>query len=173
MHRLSITVLLSTTVLSSGCSKLFTDVTGSVDGNKLGEGTAYWGGPVLLITDSDMDCDELSWVSDRQGGNSYQDGEDIGVDESFSAIQFTYESAAVQDGKLSIVGMPPSPAFAYFVVSDKGNIDMYKATSGTIEIETNKKEQVSGTFEVGFGDDGTMSGEFAVENCVNLKPRHN
>jgi hypothetical protein len=69
--------------------------------------------------------------------------------------------------------MPPSPAFAYFLVSDKGSIDVYKAVSGTIEIETNKKDNVSGTFEIGFGDDGTLSGEFAIENCANLKPRHN
>jgi hypothetical protein len=173
MQRLSIAFLLSIAILSTGCSKLFADVKGSVAGYKIGEGTAYWGGPVLLITDSDMDCEQLSWVSQSNGGNSYDDGEDLGVDESFSALQFTYESAALQDGKLSIVGMPPSPAFAYFLVSDKGSIDVYKAVSGTIEIETNKKDNVSGTFEIGFGDDGTLSGEFAIENCANLKPRHN
>jgi len=165
--------LLSITILTTGCSKLFADVTGSVDGHKLAAGTAYWGGPVLLITDSDMDCDELSWISYSKNGNGYQDGEDLGNDESFTALQFTYESAALQDGKLSIVGMPPSPAFAYFMVSESGTIGMYKATSGNIELETDKKNRVNGTFELGFGDDGTLSGEFAIENCVNLKERHN
>ena len=109
---------------------------------------------------------ELRSVGERVG----LDGEELG---SVSRLVAKVDSAALQDGKLSIVGMPPSPAFAYFLVSDKGSIDMYKATSGNIEIETNKKEEVSGTFELGFGDEGTLSGEFAVENCVNLKQRHN
>ena len=156
-----------------GCSKLFSDVTGAVDGNKLGTGTAYWGGPVLLFTDSEMECDELSWVSYSKYGNGYEDGEDIGTDENFTALQFTYESAALQDGKLSIVGMPPSPAFAYFFVSDGGTINMFKANSGSIEIETDKKNRVGGTFDIDFGSDGSLSGDFMVENCVNLKERHN
>ena len=173
MHRLSIPFLLSLGILSTGCSKLFADVTGSVDGHKLGEGVAYWGGPVLLMTDSDMACDQLSWVSSRQRGTSYEDGQDLGIDESFTALQFTYESAALQDGKLSILGSGQSPAYAYFLVSDKGALSMYKASSGSIDVETDKKDQVGGTFDLTFGDDGTLSGEFLIENCVNLKKRHN
>ena len=103
----------------------------------------------------------------------YEDGEDLGNDENFTALQFTYESAALQDGTLSIVKTPPSPAFAYFMVSDGGVIDMYKASSGSIEIETDKNDQVAGTFELMFDVDGTLKGEFAVEKCVNLKDRHN
>ena len=173
MHRLSMPFLCCFAILTMGCSNLFADVTGSVDGHKLDSGTAYWGGPVLLFTDSEMECDELSWVSYSKSGNGYENGEDIGTDENFTALQFTYESAAIQDGKLSIVGMPPSPAFAYFFVSEGGSIDMHKATSGNIEIETDKKDRVSGTFDIGFGDDGTLKGDFTIENCVNLKERHN
>ncbi len=173
MKRSSAFFLSCCALLTTGCSKLFADVTGNVDGHKLGSGTAYWGGPVLLFTDSDMQCDQLSWYSSRKSGASYENGEDLGTEENFTALQFTYESAALQDGKLSIVKNPPSPAFAYFMVSDGGTIDMYKASSGSIEIETDKKDQVSGTFEVGFDDDGSLSGEFNVEKCVNLKDRHN
>ena len=173
MHRLSMPFLLSITLLTTGCSKLFADVTGSVAGHKLGSGTAYWGGPVLLFTDSEMECDELAWVSYSKSGNGYDDGEDIGADENITALQFTYESTAVQDGKLSIVGTNPSPAFAYFFVNEGDAIEMYKATSGNIEIETDKKERVSGTFDLSFGEDGTLAGEFNIENCVNLKERRN
>ena len=173
MHRLFMPFLVSTITLTTGCSKLFVDVTGSVDGNKLGAGTAYWGGPVLLITDADMACEDLSWVSYSKSGNSYQDGEDLGNGETFNALQFTYESSALQDGKLSIQGMPPSPAFGYFLATENGIASMYKAASGSIEIETDKKDRVSGNFELSFGDDGTLSGDFMIENCVNLKERHN
>ena len=173
MKRSFLTLLGLGALLTTGCGKLFAEVTGNVDGHKLGSGVAYWGGPVLLFTDSDMPCDQLSWVSYRKSGAGYEDGEDLGTDENFTALQFTYESAALQDGKLSIVKTPPSPAFAYFMVSDGGVIDMYKASSGSIEIETDKKDQVSGTFELGFDDDGTLTGEFMVEKCVNLKDRHN
>ena len=165
--------LCSIALTTMGCSKLFADVTGSVDGNKLGAGTAYWGGPVLLFTDSEMECDELSWVSYSKSGNGYDDGDNIGTDDDFMALQFTYESAALQDGKLSIVGMPPSPAFAYFLVNEGGTLNMFKAGSGNIELETDEKNRVSGNFDIDFGNDGTLSGNFMVENCVNLKERHN
>ena len=66
-----------------------------------------------------------------------------------------------------------SGASAYFMVSDGGIIDLYKAGSGSIELETDKKDQVSGTFDLSFEDDGSLSGDFTVEKCVNLKDRHN
>ena len=132
MKRSSAPLLLCAALMTTGCSKLYADITGNVDGNKLGAGTAYWGGPVLLFTDSDMACDQLSWVSYRPSGTGYEDGEDLGTDENFTALQITYESDVLRDGKVTMAANTRSGAQAYFMVADGGIIDLYKAGSGSI-----------------------------------------
>jgi hypothetical protein len=166
MRQLIMTTFLSLSLFTTGCSKLFSEVTGKVDGNSLAEGTAFWGGPYVIITDADLECSDFSWVQDR-----YDDeDETLATDESFKALQFTYSSSEVKDGPVSIA-VRDSGAVGWFLSTNKGETEVWQATTGTIDITLDKKERAEGTFEVGFGDSGSLEGTFLIENCVNLTPR--
>ena len=167
MRQLIMTTFFSLSLCTMGCSKLFSDISGKVDGNSLSEGTAFWGGPYVIITDSEMECDDVSWVQDRYN----EDGETIGTDDTFKALQFTYSSQEVKDGPVSIA-VRDSGATGWFISSDRGDAEVWQATTGNIDITLDKKDRAEGEFEVGFGDSGSLEGTFLIENCVNLKPRH-
>jgi len=147
------------------CSGGFVDISGSVYGHKIEEGSAYWGGPYVVFMNTEMECDEMSWVNEKYS----LDTDEISTETTVNALQFTYASAEVQDGKLTIASQN-SPAVGWFLSSDRGEADTYRSTTGSIDT-TIDGDWLSGTFEVGFGEDGTMSGDFEIEKCENLKPR--
>ena len=149
----------------TACGGGFADITGSVDGKSVGGSSAFWGGPHIVFLDSEMDCDQLGWVD-----FSYRIGSDeLSTEATFNALLFTYESAEVQDGKLTIAATN-SPATGWFIASDRGTADTFRSTTGSID-STMEDDWLSGTFEVNFGDDGSLNGEFEIEKCENLKPR--
>ena len=152
--------------LTTGWNKLFTDVTGSVDGNKLEGITAFWGGPHIVIANAELDCMDMSWV-DPYG---YDDGEELQTSETFNALHIIYESEEVQDGKMTIAKFS-TPATAWYMIVEEGATEVWQATSGSIDLEIDKKERISGNFEAGFGDDGSLKGDFLIERCENLKKR--
>jgi hypothetical protein len=154
-----------TLILLSACSSGFVDITGSVYGEKIGEGSAYWGGPHLVFMNTEIDCDEMSWVEDKYS----LDTDELSNESAINALQFTYASAEVQDGKLTIASQN-SPAVGWFISSNRGDADTFRSTTGSIDT-TIDGDWLSGTFEVGFGEDGTMTGDFEVKKCENLKPR--
>jgi hypothetical protein len=159
-------LLLAIPLLSLACKETTVSVKGSVDGQKLSATSAYWGGPFLVITDTALDCIDMPWVRE-----SYDDDEsnEVSTDEQFTALQFTYESSEIEEGKLSIRSRD-APAYAWFLDIDDGTATSTQATVGTIEL--NKEDDwVDGSFELTFGDAGSLEGEFVVENCTNLKKR--
>jgi glutaredoxin-related protein len=91
------------------------------------------------------------------------------TDERFKALQFTYESSEIEESKLSIRSRD-APALAWFLQISDGEADATQATSGTIDL-TMDGDWVEGTFELTFGDSGSLDGEFVVEKCTNLKKR--
>jgi len=160
-------LLLLFPALLFGCSKTNVTVSGSVDGHKLEAVSAFWGGPHIVIADAEFDCVDMPWVEEE-----YEEDADNAVDTEvvFSALQFTYESSEVEEGKLSIRSRE-SPVYAWFLLVEDEVATAYQATSGTLELEIDKKERVDGEFKVTFGDDGSLTGEFVIENCNNLKKR--
>lgn len=151
--------------LLSGCGGSFAEISGSVDGLKTSGVSAFWGGPFMVFINTEMECDELSWVDDKYS----LDSDELRTDKTFNALQFTYASAEVQDGKLSIAANN-SPATGWFIASQRGEADTYRSTTGNIDT-TLENDRLSGTFEVTFGESGSFDGEFEVEKCDNLKPR--
>ena len=167
MRQLHMNIFLGFSLLATGCNKPFFEVQGKVDGLGLSEGSAFWGGPFVVLTDSEMECTDFSWPQDRYN----EDGESLSSTESFTALQFTYASTEIKDGPVSIA-VRESGATGWFIDSDNGEADIWQATTGTIDITLDKKDRAEGEFEIGFGDAGTLEGTFLVENCENLKPRH-
>ena len=150
-----------------GCKSASVSVSGKVSGEGLSAASAYWGGPYIVITDAQFDCIDMPWVLEDYDDD---DVNEVSTEDSFKALQFTYESSKVESGKLSISSRE-SPAFAWFLQVQDGEASANQATSGTIELEIDKKDWAEGNFELTFGDDGTLSGDFVIENCTNLKQR--
>jgi hypothetical protein len=153
-------------LLSFACKETTVEVSGKVDGEGLKAASAYWGGPYLVITDAQLECVDMPWVRE-----AYDDAEsnDVSTDERFKALQFTYESSEIEESKLSIRSRD-APALAWFLQISDGEADATQATSGTIDL-TMDGDWVEGTFELTFGDSGSLDGEFVVEKCTNLKKR--
>tara|TARA_B100000575_G_C22919241_1_gene533342 strand:+ start:235 stop:729 length:495 start_codon:yes stop_codon:yes gene_type:complete len=149
----------------AGCGGSFAEINGSVDGLKTDGMSAFWGGPFLVFVNTEMECDQLSWVDDKYS----LDTDELLTDKTFNALQFTYASAEIQDGKLSIAPNN-SPATGWFIASKRGQADTYKSTTGNLDT-TLEDDRLSGTFDVSFGESGSLDGEFEVEKCNNLKPR--
>ena len=147
------------------CGGGFADITGSIAGEKISDTVGFWGGPYVVFTASDVSCNDLSWVNDKYS----LDTDELATQDSFNALQFTYASSEVQDGKLTIAANN-SPATGWFVVSDRGEANTYRSVTGNIDT-TIDGDWLSGTFDVSFGEDGSMDGEFEIEKCINLKPR--
>jgi hypothetical protein len=152
-------------IFLSACSGGFFEISGSVYGQKIDEGSAYWGGPYVVFMNTEMGCDEMSWVEDKYA----LDTDELSTESTINALQFTYASTEVQDGKLTIASQN-SPAVGWFLSSNRGEADTFRSISGNIDT-TIDGDWLSGTFEVDFGEDGSLSGDFEVKKCENLKPR--
>ena len=159
--------LLLLPLLIIGCKKPNVSVSGKVDGQSLKAITAYWGGPYLVITDASHECLDMPWVLEDYDTD---DPNEVTTEESFNALQFTYESSEIESGKLSIRSKD-APALAWFLQIADSEATAIQATSGTIELEIDKKDRVEGNFDLTFGDDGSLEGDFLVEPCNNLKKR--
>ena len=150
------------------CKAPSASISGKVDGTGINAVTAYWGGPYLVIADADFDCIDMAWARE-----AYDDDEanEVDTDEGFKAVQFTYESSEVEESKLSI-RTRDAPALAWFLNVDDGEAASTQATSGTIDLTMDEdKVWAEGTFDLTFGDAGSLEGEFVAENCINLKKR--
>jgi hypothetical protein len=152
-----------------GCQKPFIEVSGNVDGHSLKPESAYWGGPFLAIVNAETECMDMAWVVDEYSDDQASDNE-LDTDQSFNALQFTYEDKTVKDGKVSI-SYNDSPVLAWFLVVEDGDATAYRATTGFIDVEIDKKDRAKGDFDIDFGDDGSLKGDFLIENCSNLKKR--
>ena len=106
----------------------------------------------------------------RYSNYNTPNNDELSTTKSFNALQFTYASAEVQDGKLTIAAVN-SPATGWFLSSNRGEAETYRSITGSIDTEIDG-DWLTGTFEVGFGEDGSMDGEFEIEKCDNLKPRN-
>jgi hypothetical protein len=153
-------------LLAIGCGPTPTIVDGTVSGVSIGTaGTAFWGGRYLFIADQALDCLDVSFVN-----HTYSEGSDLG-DNDFSALQFTYSRGTdVFPGNFSVQGA--SEVTAKFLNYKNGVFDTddeVRGREGTILVEeVNDKESALGEFNIDFGDDQILMGNFSAEWCINL-----
>ena len=155
--------LMGSALMITGCDNGFVDLDGSVNGNKV-TGSAFWGGPHILFTDSDLSCDELDWVQLNYGTS---DRVSLATSESFAALQVTFRSTDIVDGQSSITATSP-PANSWFLESDDGDAVITTAKSGMVDVEFDG-DWLVGSIEVDFGEAGDIAGDFEIKKCVNLK----
>lgn len=146
-----------------GCTSFGAEITGKAGGVSLGEAEAvYFGGPFVVVAKTGITCEDLAFV--RQ---NYEDGvapyeEDIGM------LQLTWIAGEVSPGlkqvapDASVTAKMLSISDAVFVESD--------ASGGSVTIDTLEDDSVAeGTITGITFEDGTLSGTFVAEWCLNLR----
>jgi hypothetical protein len=150
-------------ILLTSCT-LETTIDGAVAGFDVSiVGTMYWGGKYLFFADEELDCVDLDFVHHTYtGGKDPRDG-----DGDFVALQFTFlDDPDAYTGFFSIGG--DAPISGKLLVVEGGAFTEFRARSGSLTIDELEDNGVaSGIFDVAF-DDGTMTGTWETDFCVNL-----
>ncbi len=150
-------------LLLAGCAAPGAEITGKAGGVSLGETDAvFFGGPFVVITSSDLTCEDLAFI--RQ---NYEDGvapyeADIGV------LQLTWVAGEVTPG-LKQIAPDASVTAKVLSISDDVFVES-DASAGSVTIDVVKAdERVEGTLAGVTFEDGTLAGSFVAEWCLNLR----
>ncbi len=93
----------------AGCGGSGADVSGTVAGQGFTAGAAWWGANFIVLTETDYDCIDMSWVK-----SSYDDEHPPG-DEAKRFLQFMFNSGGeVAKGVFTISETDESPVSAGF-----------------------------------------------------------
>ena len=148
-----------------GCGGGRASVEGTAGGISFGDTTSvYVGSRYVVISAIPVECRDIDWV-DR----NYDEGVSP-TELDTSVLQFTFASSeSVETGKFPIAqgGQVQST-----IVNITGNtFHEYNATEGTLTVDSVEEEGTAeGSFDAVSFEDGTVSGTFTAEWCVNLKP---
>ena len=138
-----------------------TTATGTVNGEPLDVGAAFWGGPFVVLAETEFDCLDMAWV------NRYYEEEDPPLDEDLTAVQFTFNDSDVVEGTYNIAG--EAALTARFLTVRDGIFTIDKGRSGELIIdEITKRDVANGSFDISF-DSGTLKGDLSLPFCTNLK----
>lgn len=151
----------------SGCgADAYADLSGTVAGETLKPEGYFWGGPFLIFTSKAYECIDMYWV---KRGPTFETGVEPPVEDDIVALLFTFEDSDVTEGNVSLEG--DAPVDGRLLVIQDGAMTVYRAETGSLTIdEFTKKDAAVGSFDVGF-DDGSMSGDFEVDWCTNMKTK--
>ncbi len=126
--------------------------------------SVFVGARYVVISATELDCLDIDWIS-----RNYDEGVKP-TDLNVSTLQFTFASGdSVQEGKFPVAQGGQVQAT---IVNVSGDVfHEFNATTGTLVVDTVEEEgTATGTFDGVAFDDGTLSGSFTAEFCVNLKP---
>lgn len=145
------------------CGKIpETDIAGTVGGHSIGVvATAYNGGPFMYFSDTPLDCMEAAFVT------RYYDPDELPTDIDHVGLQITFFDDDVIEGRFDLSGEAAVGATVLAVEGD--SYEIYKARTGTLTVdEVDDRSRVFGTLDLDFGEDGSLSSEWATEWCVNV-----
>ena len=148
-----------------GCGGASAEVTGTVGDATFGDTTfVYMGGPFIVISMLDVECDELDFIR-----RNYEVGL-APTDADTQALQFAFDEDTVATGSYPI-DIDAAVASSVIVVKD-GAFYEDIARGGILTVDAfSDEDSASGTFSELAFDGGTLSGSFSAEWCRNLKPR--
>lgn len=140
-------------------------VEGTAMGITIGETPyVFVGGGFVVISTTDVDCMDLSFVR-----TSYQEGTSpTETDVKFLQVAFT--AGDVTEGQKS-VGLGASVTSTLVQVNN-GTLTQDRATSGSFTVDTLEEEgPATGSFQDLAFADGSLSGTFVADWCINMKDR--
>lgn len=162
MERLLPILLLPTLV---GCGGASAQVEGTAGGIAWGDSTwVYAGARYIVISAIEVECRDVDWVE-----SNYDEGvAPTTID--VSLLQFAFPSSeSIATGRSAV--SPGSQAEATIVNLTGDVFHEYPASAGTLDVDSVEEDSsVTGSFDSVTFEDGTLSGSFTAEWCVNLKP---
>lgn len=135
---------------------------GSVAGRSLADiSTAYFGGPFVIFTDTPLDCMEVAWVT------RYYDEAEPPTTTDLTGLQITFFDDDVIEGRYDLGG--EAAVGVRLLVVEDDEFTVINGREGTLTVdEVSAEESVFGTLDVDFGEDGSLSADWAAEWCVNV-----
>lgn len=151
-------------ILLAGCGGGRAEVTGEALGITFGKSrSVYFGGPFIVIAQSDTDCEGLAFVR-----KTYEVGQ-VPTDDEVALLQFAFADVISVGQKSVDLGASVN---ATVVRGGGGAFDFEYAEAGVLDVDTYEDgSHVDGTFEGVTFADGVLDGEFSAEWCRNLKDR--
>lgn len=146
--------------LLTGCGGVGGSLSGTIDGTDFAPVDGYWGGPFVVFSNQAIDCIDLWWVA-----KDYDEDEQP-WDQGFDILQITFNESAVVEGTFDVSGV--SPVSAARLTGGDDDFVINDASSGLLTIDSVKAGgKVKGDLDISLAG-GTLSGSFAVGDCVNL-----
>ena len=151
--------------ISTGCGGgTYAEISGSVEGININPTAYFYGGPFLVFTSRESECEDMAWV---KRGSSFESGGEPPTDYDMKSLLFTYGNDEVVAENVNLEG--ESLIDARVLVVTGGAMAVYRSDGGYIEVtEFTKKGHVVGDFDITF-ENGSLTGDFEVEDCNNLK----
>lgn len=147
----------------SACGGPSAEVTGSAIGVSWGETShVFYGGPFLVISNSEIDCEGVSWVK-----RNYEEGQ-APTDDDVQILQFAFATDDLKVGSYS-VAIDASVSSTVLEVKE-GTFTFERAGTGFLYVDDVADEATAeGSFEGVVFDSGTLDGTYTAEWCRNLK----
>ncbi len=149
-------------LLAAGCGGSYAIVDGEVGGKGLTDvNTVMFGGPFIIISDADLECLEVAFVT-----RHYSQGEAV-TDFDFKLLQFAFSDPDVSTGVYNLAG--EASVTAKYLAQSDGAFAEYRGREGILEVDQLEDDKFAlGIFDVSF-DEGELSGQYEAEWCRNLK----
>lgn len=146
-----------------GCGGPLAEVQGSAGGVTFGETKyVFFGGPFVVISMDEIECTQLAFARQNYLPDEAPTEDDVRI------LQFSWASGSISTGPQTIA--PDASVAANVVVVTEDDYTDTEASEGLIDIESAEEEgEAIGTFEEVIFEDGTLSGSFTAEWCINLK----
>jgi hypothetical protein len=140
-------------------------VTGSAGGVDFDRTTqVYFGGPFIIVSMADVECDELDFVR-----RNYEVGS-APTEKETALLQFSYDEEVMAEGPAP-VAINAAVSASVLKISGGAFFETI-AEGGLLTLDTYEDEQAaSGSFEGLLFEDGTLDGTFDATWCRNLKAR--
>lgn len=164
-HTTSTALLCAVLSFGSACGgSTYAEITGTVEGIKINPTAYFYGGPFLVFTSRESECEDMAWV---KRGSSFESGGEPPTDYDMKTLLFTYGNDEVVAENVNLEGQ--SLVDGRVLVVTGGAMAVYRADGGYIEVtEFSKKGNAMGDFDITF-ENGSLTGDFEVEDCNNLK----
>jgi len=123
----------------------------------------YFGARYIVISAAEIDCRDIDWVN-----RNYDEGV-APTDLDVTTLQFTFTSGdSVAQGRFPVAegGQVTST-----IVNVSGDVfHEYNASAGTLQVDAAEEDgTATGSFDSVTFEDGSITGTFTAEWCVNLK----
>lgn len=149
----------------AACSSASGELSGSAGGITWGDTSyAFFGSQFIVFSNLETSCQDIDWIN-----NNYDDGSPASDSEQ-QILQFAFAGGAVAEGTFPVAAVD-ADVHATIIAISGGAQNTPDANGGILTVDSlDEEDSVSGSFDSVTFEDGSVSGTFTADWCVNLKP---